>query len=224
MRVILFDIDGTLVNTGGAGREALHTALAQEFAVTDPYRVDLSGRTDRGITRELFAAHNIPLTEENWQRFQRAYLDDLQFQLPRREGHVLPGVPALLEALRGRPQLALGLLTGNVREGAHKKLSFFGLYEHFSFGGFGDVQIDRDDVAREALAATRQFLGAEIPGDQVWVIGDTPLDVQCARAIGAKVVSVATGSHPVDELAESKPDFVTPDLTNIEALLACLLA
>ncbi len=222
MHVILFDIDGTLVNTGGAGRDALHWALTTEFAVADPFQVNLSGRTDRGITRELFDAHAIPHTDENWQRFQQAYLVGLLDHLPRRKGYVLPGVVALLHALRNTPDVALGLLTGNVREGARRKLAFYGLEEHFAFGGFGDHQHDRDDVAREALVASRLHVGEELASDRIWVIGDTPLDVRCARAIGAKVVAVATGSHPIEELELSRPDLAVDDLTATEKLLARL--
>lgn len=216
--MILFDIDGTLINSGGAGRDALHTALEREFAVTNPFQVNLSGRTDRGITRELFDAHGIEHTHENWQRFQLAYLEGLSHHLPRRNGFVLPGVKGLLVELSAQPQIALGLLTGNVREGARRKLAHYGLEAHFAFGGFGDAQHERDDVAREALAATHLHLGKPIAGEQVWVIGDTPLDVRCARAIGAKVVAVATGSHPVEELLSYEPDLVVEDLTDPRVL------
>lgn len=223
MRVILFDIDGTLITTGGAGREALNTALANEFAVADPYQVDLSGRTDRGICRELFDAHDIPHTHENWERFRNAYLTGLQYHLQTRPGQVLPGVRELISGLRNTPRVALGLLTGNVREGARRKLSHYALDEHFSFGGFGDTHPDRDDVAREAIAAARAHCQAEIAGDQVWVIGDTPLDIRCARAIGARVIAVATGAFTVDELHPFQPDVVVQDLAQTLELLEILV-
>ncbi|HTN77208.1 MAG TPA: HAD hydrolase-like protein [Pirellulaceae bacterium] len=115
--------------------------------------------------------------------------------------------------------MAIGLLTGNVREGAMRKLAHYGLATHFAFGGYGDLHHERDDVAREALAASHTHLGVAVGGDRVWVIGDTPLDVRCARAIGAKVIAVATGAHTVEELQGHAPDVTVEDLTATAALL-----
>src|SRR5207302_9949904 len=105
------------------------------------------------------------------------------------------------------------------RAGARAKLGHFGLHEQFAFGGFGDHHLERDDVAREALDSTRQHLGGCVALDRVWVIGDTPLDVRCARAIGARVAAVATGLHPLEELAAAKPDLLLPDLSDPRPLL-----
>jgi phosphoglycolate phosphatase-like HAD superfamily hydrolase len=223
-KVILFDIDGTLVNTGGAGRDALHTALAAEFAVTNPHRIDLSGRTDRGICRELFEVHEIEHTPENWERFQRAYLVGLAQHLTERQGFVLPGVRELIAKLQQQPGVAMGLLTGNVREGAKRKLLQYGLDQHFVFGGFGDEHHERDDVARAALAGARQHCGAHICGDHIWVIGDTPLDIRCARAIGAKVVAVATGSFTAEQLRAFEADLVLENLAEQMELFEMLVA
>jgi phosphoglycolate phosphatase-like HAD superfamily hydrolase len=111
------------------------------------------------------------------------------------------------------------LLTGNVRAGARAKLGHYNLYEHFAFGGFGDAHFDRDDVAREALASAMAHLGPRASPDRVWVIGDTPLDVRCARAIGAKVVAVATGLHTIDELSGHSPDLALSDFSDATAFL-----
>jgi phosphoglycolate phosphatase-like HAD superfamily hydrolase len=222
-KVILFDIDGTLVNTGGAGRDALHTALAAEFAVTDPHRIDLSGRTDRGICRELFEVHEIEHTPENWERFQRAYLVGLAQHLSARQGFVLPGVRELIAKLEEQSDVAMGLLTGNVREGAKRKLLHYGLDQHFVFGGFGDVHHERDDVARAALASAREHCGAHIRGDHIWVIGDTPLDIRCARAIGAKVVAVATGGFTAEQLRAFEADLVVENLAERVELFEMLV-
>lgn len=223
MRVILFDIDGTLISTGGAGRDALNSAMTAEFAVDFPFRVDLSGRTDRGICRELFEAHAIEHTPENWDRFRNAYLIGLEQHLVTRQGYVLPGVPELIAGLRAAPGVALGLLTGNVREGARRKLSHYRLEEHFNFGGFGDHHHERDDVAREALAAAKAHCGDHVCGDHVWIIGDTPLDIRCARAIGAKVIAVATGSFSVEELYAHQPDLAVEDLSQTAELMEILV-
>src|SRR5262249_3669921 len=121
-----------------------------------------------------------------------------------------------------RPHLALGLLTGNIRAGARLKLGHYDLYHHFAFGGFGDQHWQRDDVAREALAAVGQHLGCAVDPRQVWVIGDTPLDIACGRAIGARVAAVATGWHSHAQLAAAQPDLLLNDLADPEPLLALL--
>lgn len=220
MRVYLFDIDGTLLFSGGAGSAAVKHVLADEFGLGEiKDGVAMSGRTDRVILRDLFRLHAIDDTEANWQRFLAGYLEELPRCLAARGGTVLPGVAELLDHLAGLSEVAVGLLTGNVREGARVKLTHFGLYHHFAFGGFGDEHLDRDDVARAALAETRDRLGY-VPAEQVWVIGDTPFDVRCARAIGARVCAVATGTHDRDELAAADPDLLLDDLSQPESLLA----
>jgi phosphoglycolate phosphatase-like HAD superfamily hydrolase len=132
---------------------------------------------------------------------------------------VCPGVPALLDALAADARLAVGLLTGNIREGARLKLGHFDLFHHFAFGGFGDEHFERDDVAREALAAIRVHVNRHHQADRVWVIGDTPLDVKCARAIGARAVAVATGWHSAAELEATVPDLLLNDLSDPSDLL-----
>ena len=220
MRVLLFDIDGTLIRSGGAGKAAMEAALADAFGVSViDDRVPYSGRTDRAIAIDLLAHYGIPPTEENRQRLQRAYLKHLPDYLRRVPGEVLPGVAALLEGLHPGPGVALGLLTGNVRPGAECKLRHYGLWEYFAFGGFGDLHTDRDDVAREALREAESHLCRGVNCSDVWVIGDTPLDVRCARAIGARAVAVATGWHSVDELAASRPDVLLPHLGEAAELL-----
>src|SRR5947209_15845112 len=132
---------------------------------------------------------------------------------------VLPGIVELLRTLAGRDDVHVGLLTGNLRDGAQAKLGHFGLFEHFAFGGFGDRHFDRDDVAREALAEVRQCVGPLCTADRIWVIGDTPLDVRCARAIGARAVAVATGLHTCADLAPTQPDLLLADLSDPAPLL-----
>jgi phosphoglycolate phosphatase-like HAD superfamily hydrolase len=223
MPVFLFDIDGTLVSSGGAGKAAMEQALQTAFGVrVGQHGIPFSGRTDRAIGRDLFLHHAVEESAANWQRFLNDYLGHLPGLLVRHAGRVLPGIAALLETLRVRDGTTLGLLTGNIRAGARIKLSHFGLFHHFTFGGFGDAHHQRDDVAREALAAVRAHLGAGIDSRDIWVIGDTPLDVRCARAIGARVVAVATGWHSLDELALSEPDVLVADLSDPEPLLRAI--
>jgi len=230
MHICLFDIDGTLIHSGGAGQGAFEVILAEQFGITNGCEgVPFSGRTDRAIMRQLFERHDIDNNEANWQRFRTAYLERLPHMLAEKPGRVLPGVVELLERLGERDDVLVGLLTGNIAEGARVKLSHYDLYHHFDFGGYGDHQVDRNEVAREALVAATDYHAAQTDttnGDaakaepQVWVIGDTPLDVEAARAIDAQAIAVVTGWHSRERLQESEPDLLLEDLTDVDALLA----
>jgi len=159
MYVCLFDIDGTLISSGGAGKVALEAALADEFGITGLIeKLELSGRTDRAIIRDLFRMHVIDETPDNLRRLTAAYLRRLHECLERNNGRVLPGVKDLLVQLCTRKDVLVGLLTGNVRAGARVKLGHFGLFDHFAVGGYGDYHFDRDDVAREALTEVKRIL------------------------------------------------------------------
>lgn len=220
MHICLFDIDGTLLSSGGAGKAAMEAALASEFGVahgTDG--VPFAGRTDRAIAHELFRRQGIEASPENWQRFLRAYLRHLPGCLASHDGHVLPGIAALLESLARRDDVLVGLLTGNVRDGAGVKLRHYGLFQHFAFGGFGDRHMERDDVAREVLEVVRGRLNGTVDPQQIWVIGDTPLDIRCARCIGARAVAVATGWHSLELLAAEKPDLLLANFSDPGPLL-----
>lgn len=220
MKVCLFDIDGTLIASGGAGKVALERGLSEEFGgerIID--NLSLSGRTDRAICLDLLRLHGIEANEENLWRLLRAYLRNLPACLDTLQGKVLPGIHELLRQLTTREDVLVGLLTGNIREGAGVKLGHFDLAGYFRLGGFGDLHLDRDDVAREAFAEVRRQLDREVHPETVWVIGDTPLDIRCARAIGARVVAVATGWHTPDELAAHSPDLLMNDLSDPTPLL-----
>src|SRR6266849_2401691 len=215
MIVCLFDIDGTLLSSGGAGKAAMEAALGTAFGVACVFGdIPFSGRTDRAIGRDLFRFHGIEESAQNWGCFVDAYLQLLPTYLARHKGQVLPGIASLLESLQPRADVAVGLLTGNLREGARLKLDHYGLFHHFAFGGFGDHHLDRDEVAQEALTAVQNHVRAPMKLDQLWVIGDTPLDVRCARAIGARVVAVATGWHSSETLAAEQPDLLFDDLSD----------
>jgi phosphoglycolate phosphatase-like HAD superfamily hydrolase len=225
MHVCLFDIDGTLVLTGGAGKAAMEAALVSEFGVTEVAAdVPYSGRTDRAIAADLLRRHGIEESLQTWQRLVSAYLQHLPPSLARHAGKVLPGIAALLEHLGGRENVVLGLLTGNIRAGARLKLSHFDLFHYFALGGFGDLHLCRDDVAREALAAVHGHLNGSAQLEQIWVIGDTPLDIRCARAIHARAVAVATGWHSLEELAAEGPDLLLTDLSDPEPFTRLMCA
>lgn len=221
MPVILFDIDGTLIRSGGAGKDAMEGALRHAFQLREiKDEVPYSGRTDRAIARDLLQVHGIDPTPANQRALQDAYLEKLPHSLKSRGGSVLPGVNDLLQSLQKRTDTVLGLLTGNIRTGARTKLGHFGLWDYFApCGGFGDDHFDRDDVARMALREVRSHTGRDLDPASIWVIGDTPLDIKCARAIGAKAIAVATGWHPLEELAACGPDHCFPDLSDHLSLL-----
>ncbi len=219
MQVCLFDIDGTLLSSGGAGKAAMELALQEQFQVSSPTNIPFSGRTDRAVIRDLLERSEIEHTLENCRLFIEGYLKHLPHTLVQLRGKVLPGILELLNGIQNGGKVHLGLLTGNMRRGAQTKLSHFGLVDFFSFGGYGDHHWDRDDVAREALSEIHTQFG-EIHSSQIWVIGDTPLDVKCAKAIGAKVAAVATGLHSREELADSNPDLLFTDLSDPREILA----
>ena len=222
MRIILFDIDGTLLLTGRAGLHAIRAAMLEQFGITDLQPVEVHGRTDRGIARELFAAHGLDDSDANWLAFRNRYVHHLAHELPQREGFVLPGVMELLEQLVQQEHVHLGLLTGNVEAGARLKLKHYDLDHYFPFGGFGDLHAERNDVAAQAKQHAIDHCGPVDSPDQVWVIGDTPNDIRCARSIGARVVAVATGGASREELDRHQPDI---SIENLEAadLLARLI-
>ncbi|MEZ6143943.1 MAG: HAD family hydrolase [Planctomycetaceae bacterium] len=223
MQILLFDIDGTLLNTGGAGQAAMELALKTVFNVTNRTEgVPAAGRTDRAIVTDLFAYHKIEETPELWMTFQETYFQHLTEVFPTLPGQTLIGIELLLATLHEREDVVLGLLTGNFRQGAQLKLGHYRLDHYFAFGGFGDNHHDRDDVARSAMLAVTEHQQVDVDPSSVWVIGDTPADVRCGRAIGARTVAVATGSFTHDDLIETKPDHLFSDLGDTQAFLDLL--
>lgn len=221
--ICLFDIDGTILNSGGAGQHAMEQALLEVFGVTGPYQdIKAAGRTDKAITSDLFAHHKLDNGAETHQKFMEAYLRILPNSLETQDGRVLPGIVEILNELSSR-EIPLGLLTGNFEVAAYQKLNHFKLRHHFAFGGYGDHHHDRDDVARVAYKASVAHLKREVAPETVWVLGDTPDDVKCGRAIGAKVIAVATGMFSADVLEECQPDHLFEDFGDLDKVLSTLL-
>lgn len=217
MYVCLFDIDGTLINSGGAGEAAMLEVLAEEFALTEiTGNIPAAGRTDAAIVSDLFEQHG--LTANDRDAFQQAYLSRLPNALLQKEGVVLPGVLDLVEELSRREDVFLGLLTGNYEVAAWAKLSHFGLDRYFTFGAFGDFHCNRDDVARAASDEISKQIG-DVQPDRVWVVGDTPSDIRCARAVDAQVLAVATGIFDRVELEAHRPDILLDTLEAAEEFL-----
>jgi len=214
VRLILFDIDGTLIRTGGAGVKAFAKVFSTEFGATDHFeRLKFAGRTDISLVREFFGFHNIPASPDNFQRFFDRYVFWLDHILRDSKTAVCPGVWELIRGLKALPRPPLlGLLTGNIRLGAEIKLRHVHLWDQFETGAFADDHEQRDHIAAIARERGERILGEGLARDQVAVIGDTPLDIRCARAIHAKVLAVATGGATVAELERHQPDWAGADL------------
>jgi len=221
--LVLFDIDGTILHSGGAGENALRLALKDRFGRDDDLaKIEIAGKTDAAIARQIFAMQGIEPTPENLAQFFDGYLLHLEKLLPKTSGHLLPGILQLLEKLRARRDVALALLTGNLARGAELKLRHYGVWHFFEFGAFADDSHDRNELGRFACARARDAHGTEFSCDRIFVLGDTPHDIACGRAFGAKTIGIATGSYTREQLAKCAPDFLFDDLSDIDAVLAAL--
>lgn len=222
-KLLLFDIDGTLMTSGGAGEMALQLGFADRFGIQDDFRsIDIAGRTDSGIARQIFAKHGIDPTPENLTTFFDGYLHHLAILLPQLRGRLLPGILPLLEALRERPDIVLGLLTGNLARGAELKLTHYGVWQYFDFGAFADDHHDRNELGAFARTRATERHGIEFLVEHIYVLGDTPHDIACARAIGAQALAVATGNFTREQLAAAGPDLIFDDLEDVPAVLKAI--
>ncbi len=216
IRLVLFDIDGTLILTGGAGMKAFAEVFAEEFDLPHATEaMDFSGRTDRGLACEIFRANQIEPIQSNFKRFTEAYTERLPKHLPADNTQPLPGVLELLDAIEAMtaPPM-LGLLTGNLPLGAELKLTHYHLWHRFEFGAFGDTTEDRNKIAQYAFEnAQGQF--PNLSPSEILIIGDTPADIHCAQSINASVLAVATGNFTEAQLAEHHPTHLAPDLTTV---------
>jgi phosphoglycolate phosphatase-like HAD superfamily hydrolase len=223
--LILWDIDGTLVYMDRAGERALLIAIRELYGrdLGDHLPVDLRGRTDTSIARDLLAFLDVPHTLEEESRLRRAYLANMPLTMPAGKARILAGVREALDAIHAHPEIHQALLTGNLREGAKLKLEYLGLWDYFEFGAFADDSHLRDELGPFALRRAKECLGLDFPPERVWIIGDTPHDIACGKAIGAKTIAVATGSFTVEQLAALNPTHVFADLSDTKALLEGVL-
>lgn len=197
----LFDIDGTLVDTGGAGLAALGEAALRVFGDRGP-RLDLRGATDSGILDGMFRHFGREANDGETTAFYESYLEHLERNLAGGTfaGRVLPGVVAMLDRVSSSGEVTMGLLTGNIEAGAWLKMRHFGLERYFSFGAFGCDHADRDRLGPVALERATVHAGRSFSAEEIVVVGDTPKDIACAAAIGARCLAVATGQVGIDGL------------------------
>jgi phosphoglycolate phosphatase len=217
IRLVLFDIDGTLIRTGGAGVKAFGKTFASEFNLPDATRkVTFHGRTDVSLVRQIFRANGIEESEKNFARFFERYPFWLDHYLHRLDGGPCEGVQDFVNGLRTvKHAPVLGLLTGNIRLGAELKLRRYNLWHYFETGAFADDHEDRNCIAGVAQKRGVEKLGQGLKADEILVVGDTAHDIECGKSIGAKVLAVGTGNIALDELASHQPNYVVADLTQI---------
>jgi phosphoglycolate phosphatase len=223
-RLLLFDIDGTLITSGGAGEGALMDAMKERFGIQeDLCGITIAGATDAYIARMILEKNALPASPENITALLDAYLSFLSDRLSQHKGYVLPGIVSLLDRLRQRNDCVLALLTGNLVRGAQIKLSHYGVWDYFEFGAFADDHHDRNELPRFACARALETHKEEFPPERVFVIGDTPRDIECGKVIGAKTVAIATGNYSRTELAAHNPEYLFDDLSDTDAVIGVLL-
>jgi phosphoglycolate phosphatase-like HAD superfamily hydrolase len=223
VRLVLFDIDGTLVHTGHAGTKAFAQTFAHIFGLKHgSEQMKFAGRTDVSLVREFFKIHGVPESSDNFRQFFESYVFWLEHILGHSIGRECTGVRKFIEDLHDLPQPPMiGLLTGNIQLGAEIKLRHFGLWDSFVMGGFADDHEERNHIAVAAFQRGRRVLDAHLHPQQVVVIGDTPHDVRCGKFIGAKTLAVATGGSTFEELQPHEADWTVHDLTHINARDIC---
>jgi phosphoglycolate phosphatase len=222
-KLLLWDIDGTLVSTGRAGEFALEDSIRANFGeAPDLGGVEIAGRTDRAIAMQVICKYGREPNLENVARFLDGYVNALARRLPERKpfGTVYAGITSILDEVQRRPDLAQGLLTGNIHRGAKLKLEHYDVFHYFEFGAFADDHHDRNALPPFARARAEARYEVEFPPHRIFVIGDTPHDVACGKAIGARTIAVATGRFSIDELRACGADAVFADFSDTAAFFA----
>lgn len=228
-KLVLFDIDGTLLNSDGAGRTAVHAALREHLHLPDDPGIRFDGKTDPQIIRELFAvAGQVDGDlDDAVNAMCRRYVELLATELAggTHVVRLLPGIPDLLDAIEAEVEILLGLLTGNVADGARLKIGAAGLrFERFRVGAFGSDHADRSALPAIAAERAHSLMGRRPRGTEVIILGDTPADMTCGRGIGARSIGVATGQYTTDELRAAGAWKVFESFADTGAVLEAVLA
>jgi len=221
--LLLWDIDGTLIDSGGAGERALLLSLKREFAIDDTLAwLEYFGRTDVWIARKILEKYHGAATPETISRFLTGYLKALAEEIHNPLACILPGVSAIVTSAARHDSITQGLLTGNLRQGAETKLGHLGLWSPFPFGAFADDAEHRNDLGPFALRRASSHGGNDFSPEHVFVIGDTPHDIACGKAIGAQTIAVATGRFSSEQLRTHNPTAVLENLADTDAFFALL--
>lgn len=222
MRLILFDIDGTLIDSGGAGVRALDLAMKELFALENAFQgISMAGKTDTQIIREGLVKHALS-ADGTIDAVINAYLRYLAQEINNDRKHVKPGIYEILVELQTLSNVGMGLLTGNLEKGARIKLEPFGLNEYFPSGAFGSDDENRNNLLPFAVKRFENIFQTKIEMGECIIVGDTPRDVECAHIYGAICIGVATGPYSYDVLVEAGADYVVQDLTGQSAVLQFL--
>ncbi len=220
MKILLWDIDGTLIRSGRAGHRAMNAAALAVFGLQEAFAdFDFGGRTDPWVLDLLCQRYGLDAPPARVDDFYAVYLEHLRRELHNPLAHTCPGIREAIAAFHTSPEVNQGLLTGNIVAGARVKLEHFDLWHYFAFGAFADDAGERNRLGPIALERARHHLrlnGLQ-PSDLI-IIGDTPHDIACARAAGAHAVATATGGFTHDELAKHQPDLLVRDFTDPEPL------
>jgi phosphoglycolate phosphatase-like HAD superfamily hydrolase len=213
-KLVLFDIDGTLIDPGGAGRKSLGHTFGELFDIRDAFgRIKMAGKTDIQIIKEGLTAHGLSSDDHNLPSILSVYLKHLRAEILNKEKYINPGVVELLNTLKAMDGYWLGLLTGNIEPGARIKLGAFDLNAYFSVGAFGDDDENRNHLLPIAIEKFRKMTDIRINSHDCIVIGDTPSDVLCAKPYGAVSIAVSTGPYSYDALLETEANYVLKDLS-----------
>jgi len=226
VRLVLFDIDGTILRSNGAGRRAMLAALREVFGAAGPEDHRYDGKTDPQIVREVMRleGHHDAHIDERMDALMSLYLVQLEQELEHSRTLVHPGIFELLDALEERHDTILGLLTGNLREGAYAKLRAAGIDpDRFLVGAFGSDHEHRPELPALARQRARVELGVDLEGEHLVVIGDTPADIECGRSLGVRAIGVATGAYSVDELRRHSPHAVFETLADTERVMSAIV-
>ena len=213
-KLMLFDIDGTLIDPGGAGRRSLGNTFNEIFTIRDAFAgIRMAGKTDIQIIKEGLSVHGLSSDDWNLPSILSVYLKHLKTEIMNKKKHINSGVVELLDTLKAMDGYWLGLLTGNIERGARIKLGAFGLNEYFSVGAFGDDNENRNLLLPIAIEKFRKMTNISINYDDCIVIGDTPSDVQCSKPYGAVSIAVSTGPYSYESLLETGADYVLKNLS-----------
>jgi hypothetical protein len=222
-RLYLFDIDGTLITSGGAGETSYREAVAKICGSLAPLEgINFAGNTDTGLARSVLLAAGREPTREAIMTLHDTYLGILADRIHLHQGSLLPGIIPILDILKERSDCVLALLTGNLAAGAEVKLTHYGVWHYFDFGAYADDHHERNRLGPIAVSRAFEEHGEEFTPERIYVIGDTPRDIECGKAFGALTVAVATGKYSRNELASHHPDFLFDDFSDPEAVMAAI--